>query len=303
MHNLTFLDPRKGLEAHLRTVWEEFFKLSKFINDHLEEVNLNLDNALKHIAISDPTEALHDPRYEQYFKDFLENSNVRASQYIRIFEDENGQLDWEAPICPEAWNWLWFITYTAVLTRLDGLYLTGTIIERKAKKGSKKKRYFYLKWVGILYGENIRNEEFAVFKLSPDGEPLDNQPRKWKFDRKVLSLGYIPIQLDEKFAKKIKTGKSLEWYLDRVLNDQRIKKARLIREVFYLLKLRWKEIQILERLFPILRSKRKKLPYPRWLDSSKYFSLAINIVSLKRLLYPELEEKHGKWFEFWETFC
>jgi len=303
MHNLTFLEPRRGLETRLRQAWEEFFNLAEFIISNHKNLNLNLANALDHIAIEKPTEALNDPRYEKYFKEATnpEKPCLPCLQYIDIYEGEFGQLDWEAPICLEAWNWLWFIAYTAVLVRLDGLYLTGTIIERKTKKG--KKRYFYLKWSGILYGENIRTEEFEIIKLAPNGEPIDKEPRKWKFDRKTLSLGYIPIQLDEKIARKIKTGKSLEWYLDKVINDEKIKKARLVRNLFYLLKTRWKEIKVLEHLYPLLRTKRKKLPYPRWLDDERFLSLAINIISLKRLLYPELEEKHGKWFEFWEVFC
>ena len=297
MYSLSFLDARRGLEATLRKTWEEFFNLTRFVYENYESVNLRLDNVLKHIAISDPTEALHDPRYEQYFKDFLENSNVRASQYIRIFEDENGQLDWEAPICTNAWDWLWFITYSAIITRLDALSLTFTVIENK------KKKYFYLKWLGVLYGENIKIEEYEVRKINKE----KNEPSKtsrWKIDRKFLSLGYIPVRIDEKLAEKIQTGTDLKILL-LYLSDEKAKetlnKALLIREVIYLAKYKFREIQILERLFPILRSKRKKLPYPKWFD--KHTTLTASIFALKRLLYPELEEKHGKWFEFWEIFC
>jgi hypothetical protein len=283
MHNLTFLEPRRGLENRLCKAWKEFFEISKFIVNNAENIGLRLDNALKYIRIDDPRSAFWDEDYPEK---------------VEVYNPETGQPDFEIPICKEGWLWLWFITYTAVLVKLDGLYLTGMVVERKSKKGGKK-RYFYLKWFGVIYGENNRTEEYEVRRLDRE----ETEKRTWKFDRKNVSLGYLPVQLPEYVAKKVKTGKSLEWYLDRHLNDDKLKKARLIKELFHLFKARWKEIEVLEHLYPLLRTRYKKLPYPRWLEDEVHSHLAVNIVSLKRLLYPEKEEKYGKWFEFWERFC
>jgi len=262
MYSLSFLDARRGLEATLRKSWEEFFNLSRFVYENYESVNLRLDNALKHIAISNPNEVLKDKQ-----------------------------------ICPDGRDWLWFITYTAVLTRLDALSLTFTVIENKNKK-----KYFYLKWSGVLYGENAKIEEYEVRKINKE----KNEPKtsRWKIDRKFLSLGYIPVRIDNtKLAEKIESGTDLKilFYFGDEKAKEILNKVLLIREVIYLAKYKFREIQTFERLFPLLRSKQKKLPYPRWFD--KHTTLTASIFALKRLLYPELEEKHGKWFEFWEIFC
>jgi len=294
MNSLTFLDARRGLDARLRACWEELFQLSKFLLDNQREVNLKVGKILNYVSIEDATSAFKDPRYEKYFEAFLKG-NPNSASYIKIYEEEEGFLDWEVHICEEALEWLIFISETAALIRLDGLYLTPTVIHRK------KKKYFYLKWLGIIYGENIRFEEYEVRKLS--GEFTDKTPRRWKFDKKTISLGYIPIEVDEKTAKRINNGRDLELYLKQVKNEK-VKKAQLVREVFYLFKTRWKEIQILERLYPIVRSKNKKLPYHKWLNSWDLSDLGMNIVALRRLLYPQLEKEEGaKWFEFWQVFC
>lgn len=292
----TILEPRRGLETRLRKVWEEFFELSEFINDNRERFKLSLDNIFKHISIGDPTDAFHDPRYAKYFKQAFNSEKpcISCLKYIDIEEDEFGNLDWRAPVCPDAWKWLWFITYTAVLTRIDGLYLSPLIVNKKGGK-----RYFYLKWTAVLYGENIRTEEYAVFKLSPDGRPKDKSPRKWHIDRKTLSLGYLPVSLPTKVIPFIDNPKSLIRFLEK-LQPQLLKEIQILRESFYIFKTRWKEIQILERLFSVVRKNSKTLPYYKWLDEGTFEDLAMKIISLRRLLY--LDDK-GEWFEFWEVFC
>ena len=75
---------------------------------------------------------------------------------------------------------------------------------------------------------------------------------------------------------------------------------QILRESFYIFKTRWKEIQILERLFPVIRKNSKNLPYYKWLEEEAFEYLAMKIIFLRRLLY--LDDK-GEWFEFWEVFC
>lgn len=293
----SILDPRRGLETRLRKAWEEFFELSKFILDNREEVNLNLGKVLDSVCIRNPSEVLNDPRYAKYFKEAYESENpcISCLQYIDVMEDEFGQLDWSVPICKEAWLWLWFITYTATLTRIDALYITPTLIKKKDK--NQLKSYFYLKWIAVLYGENRRKDRFKVIKLSSDGKPLDKTPRKWEIDRKTLSLGYIRLNIPEEVKKKIKSTQDLSSYLEN--NPPEIfLKAQVLRETFYLFKNRFKEIQILERLFPVLRKKKKNLPYEEWFHSFSLYTLGRDIITLKRLL-----DYRDDWFEFWEDLC
>lgn len=294
----TIFEPRRALETRLRKSWEELFELSKFILDNRKKVNFDLGKVLNSVCIRNPSEVLNDPRYAKYFKEAFNSEKpcISCLQYIDIMEDEFGQLDWSVPICKDAWLWLWFITYTAVLTRIDALYLTPTIVERKNKNKSVK-RYFYLKWIAVLYGENRHKDIFEVIKLSPDGKPLDKSPRRWKIDRKTLSLGYIPIDIPDKFKKFIKTSEDLGYYLENNRPEIFIK-AQVLRESFYLFKNRFKEIQILERLFPILRKKKKDLPYEEWFNSFSLFRLGRDIITLKRLLNYQ-----DNWFEYWETLC
>jgi len=291
----TILDSRRGLETRLRKVWKEFFDLSKFILDNQKEVNLKVGKVLDFVSLRNPSEALNDPRYEKFFKEATdpEKPCLSCFQYIDIYEDEFGQLDWDTPICLEAWRWLWFITYTAALTHIDALYLTPTLINKK----SKTKTYFYLKWVAVLYGEKKGINKFEVIKLSPDGKPLDENPRMWKIDRKTLSLGYIRIDIPEEVKKKIKSAQVLSSYLENNPSEEFLK-AQVLRESFYLLKNRFKEIQILERLFPVLRKKKKNLPYEEWFNSFSLYTLGRDIITLKRLL-----NNQDNWFEFWEDLC
>ena len=293
---LTILDPRRGLETRLRKAWEEFFSLSEFILNNSKAVNFKIEKAANVVNLGNPADALKDPKYEKYFEKAFnpENPCIYCWQHIHITDNEFNQMDWEAPICKEAWEWLWFITYTATLTRIDALYLTPTLIERKNKNKTSKK-YFYLKWVAIFYGENIHIDEYEVKKLSPEGKPIDKIPRKWKFDRKTLSLGYIPINIPEEIKEKIKSPQTLSSYLEENPPEEIIK-AKTLRESFYLLKIKFKEIQVLEKLFLILRKKEKKLPYEKWLYQTK--KLGISIISLKRLL-----KNKNNWFEFWEFLC
>lgn len=292
----TILEPRRGLETHLRKVWEELFDFSEFIYNNSEKLHFSLRNIFKHISIGDPTDAFQDPRYKKYFKEAFDPDNpcLPCLRYIDIEEDEFGNIEWRAPVCPEALLWLSFIVYTVALTRIDGLYLSPLIVKKKDGK-----RYFYLKWTAVLYGENISSELYEVFKLSPDGERKDKTPRKWRIDRKTFSLGYIPVSLPSEVAPHIKTSEDLIRFLEK-FNPELLRKAHIFRESVYLLKLRWKEIRILERLFPIVRKKSQKLPYYKWLDEEPFESLAMKIISLRRLI--GLDNK-GEWFEFWEVFC
>ena len=119
----------------------------------------------------------------------------------------------------------------------------------------------------------------------------------WKIDRKTLSLGYIPIDIPEKFKKLIKNSEDLSFYLEDNPPEIFIK-AQVLRKSFYLLKNRFKEIQVLERLFPILRKKKKDLPYEEWFNSFSLYTLARDIITLNRLLNDQ-----DNWFEFWENLC
>jgi hypothetical protein len=286
MSYLSFLDHRRGLETRLRQAWEEFFELGDWLLENAEKVRFKYYKVENHTYLPDWRDALKDPRYTPRY---IGDRRV-------YFYYENGEADWEVPLCVEAVKWLSHITALGGLIRLDGLYIQP-YIATKTGKNRKVKRYFYLKWFGILWGEHIKTEKYEVKRIDKE----QSEPRKWEFDKKALSLGYLPVEFDEKIAKKIKTTEDLNRYLPKAKNYDVIKTALAYREVFYLYKSKWKEIQILERLYPILRKKKKDLPYHEWRNTFGMISFGASIVALKRLLDPSWDG--GLWFEDWEIFC